>query len=116
MIKNWNADQIIGQLQRIYFATTDPRMDGFVTWDISDGFGFFGKSENHPCDHVGLIRIEDTTKIVIATEQLSYASNTNRFVQAVIGEVAFNKLAMHLRSDSPAVFASREEVLKFLGI
>jgi hypothetical protein len=33
MIKNWNADQIIGQLQRIYFATTDPRMDGFVTWD-----------------------------------------------------------------------------------
>ena len=32
MIKNWNADEIISQLQRIYFATTDPRMDGFVTW------------------------------------------------------------------------------------
>ena len=90
--------------------------DGLVTWDISDGFGFFGNSENHPGDHVGLIRIEDTTKIVIATEQLSYASNTNRFVQAVIGEVAFNKLATHLRSDSPAAFGSREEVLKFLGI
>jgi hypothetical protein len=32
VIKNWNADEIISQLQRIYFATTDPRMDGFVTW------------------------------------------------------------------------------------
>ena len=32
MIKNWNADEIISDLQRIYFATTDPRMDGFVTW------------------------------------------------------------------------------------
>lgn len=32
LIKNWNADNIISDLQRIYFATTDPRMDGFVTW------------------------------------------------------------------------------------
>lgn len=32
MIKNWNADKIISDLQQIYFATTDPRMDGFVTW------------------------------------------------------------------------------------
>lgn len=90
--------------------------DGLVTWDISDGFGFFGKGKSHPSSHVGLIRIEDNTKIVIATQQLSYASNTNRFVQAVIGEVAFNNLAKHLRSDSPASFASREEVLSFLGI
>ena len=32
MIKNWNADEIISQLQRIYYATTDPRMDGYTTW------------------------------------------------------------------------------------
>jgi hypothetical protein len=32
MIKDWNADKIISDLQKIYFATTDPRMDGFVTW------------------------------------------------------------------------------------
>ena len=32
MIKNWNADEIIGKLQRIYFATSDPNMDGFTTW------------------------------------------------------------------------------------
>ena len=32
MIKNWSTDKIINDLQKIYFATTDPRMDGFVTW------------------------------------------------------------------------------------
>ena len=32
MIRNWNAGNIISELQKIYFATTDPRMDGFVTW------------------------------------------------------------------------------------
>ena len=32
MIRTWNADQIISDLQQIYFATTDPRMDGFTTW------------------------------------------------------------------------------------
>ena len=32
MIKDWNADEIISSLQRIYFATTDPKMDGFTTW------------------------------------------------------------------------------------
>ena len=31
MIKDWNAEDIISRLQRIYFATTDPKMDGFVT-------------------------------------------------------------------------------------
>jgi hypothetical protein len=65
---------------------------------------------------VGLIKIQDATKIVVATEQLSYASNTNRFVQSVIGEAAFNKLAMYLRSDSPTMFRSREEVLNYLRI
>ena len=90
--------------------------DGLVAWDISDGFGFFRKGENQPSNHVGLIRIQDATKIVVATEQLSYASNTNRFVQAVIGESAFNRLAMYLRSDSPSFFGSREEVLNFLEI
>ena len=32
MIITWNADKIISDLQRCYFACTDPRMDGFVTW------------------------------------------------------------------------------------
>ena len=90
--------------------------DGLVTWDISDGFGFFRKGKNQSSNHVGLIKIQDTTKIVVATEQLSYASNTNRFVQAVIGESAFNRLSMYLRSDTPTIFGSREEVLNFLEI
>ena len=32
MIRNWNAGEIISELQKIYFATTDPRMDGYTTW------------------------------------------------------------------------------------
>ena len=32
MIKNWNADQIIQEVSKIYYAGTNPRMDGFTTW------------------------------------------------------------------------------------
>lgn len=32
MIRNWNVTEVEIQLQRIYYACTDPRMDGFVTW------------------------------------------------------------------------------------
>jgi hypothetical protein len=32
LIRNWNAGDIISELQKIYFATTDPRMDGYTTW------------------------------------------------------------------------------------
>lgn len=32
MIKNWNVAEIENQLQRMYWACSDPRMDGFVTW------------------------------------------------------------------------------------
>lgn len=32
MIRNWNVTEVENQLQRIYYACTDPRMDGFVTW------------------------------------------------------------------------------------
>ena len=32
MIITWNADKIISDLQKCYFACNDSRMDGFVTW------------------------------------------------------------------------------------
>lgn len=32
MIRNWSADQIIQDLYKCYYATTDPRMDGYTTW------------------------------------------------------------------------------------
>ena len=32
MIIDWNVDNIVSELQKCYFATTDPRMDGFATW------------------------------------------------------------------------------------
>lgn len=33
MIKDWNSSKICGEIRKITFAATDPRMDGFVTWD-----------------------------------------------------------------------------------
>ena len=89
---------------------------GHITWDISDHFGFLRKGGSRPSDHVGLIKIQGETKVVIATEQLSYASNTNRFVQSVIGESAFDLLTTYVRSETPVSFGSRADVLKFLGM
>jgi hypothetical protein len=32
VIIDWNVNQIISELQKCYWATTDPKMDGFTTW------------------------------------------------------------------------------------
>ena len=32
MIINWNVDNIVSELEKCYYATTDPKMDGFSTW------------------------------------------------------------------------------------
>jgi len=32
MIKRWNADQILNEISKIYWAGTDMKMDGFSTW------------------------------------------------------------------------------------
>lgn len=32
MIKNWSVEDIVRQINSAYYACTDPRMDGFVTW------------------------------------------------------------------------------------
>ena len=32
MIIDWNVERIISELQKCYWATTDPKMDGFTTW------------------------------------------------------------------------------------
>ena len=32
MIINWNVNDIVSELQKCYYATTDPKMDGFTTW------------------------------------------------------------------------------------
>jgi hypothetical protein len=34
MIKKWNTDDIIRQIQTMRWSATDMRMDGFVTWEI----------------------------------------------------------------------------------
>lgn len=31
-MKNWNRQEIEREISKIKWATTDPRMDGFVTW------------------------------------------------------------------------------------
>ena len=32
MIIDWNVNSIVSELQKCYWATTDPKMDGFSTW------------------------------------------------------------------------------------
>ena len=32
MIIDWNVNDIVSELQKCYYATTDPKMDGFTTW------------------------------------------------------------------------------------
>jgi hypothetical protein len=34
MIKNWNTDEIIRQINTMQWNATDMRMDGFVTWNV----------------------------------------------------------------------------------
>jgi hypothetical protein len=32
VIIDWNVDSIVSELEKCYWATTDPKMDGFSTW------------------------------------------------------------------------------------
>ena len=32
MIIDWNVNDIVSELQKCYYATTDSKMDGFTTW------------------------------------------------------------------------------------
>lgn len=32
MIRRWNVAEVETQLQQMYWACTDPKMDGFTTW------------------------------------------------------------------------------------
>lgn len=32
MIKHWNVEDIVRQINSAYYACSDPRMDGFVSW------------------------------------------------------------------------------------
>jgi hypothetical protein len=86
------------------------------TWQIDQTFGYFRNSDWKPRDHVGLIVGHGRNRIVIATEQLSYASNKYRFVENVIGASACNRLAEILKSHNKAMFTSRDELLHALGL
>jgi len=85
-------------------------------WDINEQFGFFRQALWRPSDHVGLIVGHGMSRIVIATEQLSYASNKFRFVEKVIGQAATGQLRQYLRSPDEREFTSREDVLRFLAL
>ena len=32
MIKNWDADRVIGECQKMYYGATDPMMTGWTNW------------------------------------------------------------------------------------
>jgi hypothetical protein len=74
MIKRWNISNIRSEIQKITFAGTDPRMDGFVTWgckqdlyeilwfieDELDKFGTYSELEEE------LLKKREQTKLLRA--------------------------------------------------
>ena len=53
MIKDWNKTDICSAIQRITFAATDPRQDGYVSWgckqDLYEILWFEVRNENRYC-------------------------------------------------------------------
>jgi len=74
MVKRWNISNIRSEIQKITFAGTDPRMDGFFTWgckqdlyeilwfieDELDKFGTYSELEEE------LLKKREQTKLLRA--------------------------------------------------
>jgi len=61
MIKDWNTKEICRLIGKITFAATDPRMDGYVTWDCKRELYdllFYVQNELDKCGSYGTIEEE----------------------------------------------------------
>ena len=85
-------------------------------WEIHENFGRLGAKKTEPSDHVGLFTSAATQCIAIATQQMSPAYNTRRFVDQVIGPEATQKLRVILRATNAPRFENRDHVLRELGL
>ena len=99
-------------------------LDNYGTWNEQDGhqweigksFGQLRGDNIEARDHVGLFTSAKTQCITIACQQMSYTSNTRRFVEQVIGSEATQKLRVILQATSAPRFENRDHVLRELGL
>jgi hypothetical protein len=110
LIGGWQARDLLQGLRRTGHTSWAQ------AWDISELFGLLKGGKARPEDHVGLVHTSSRSRIVIATQQLSYASNKFRFVRTVIGDKPHEKLQEFLRSTDRPQFVSRDEVCLYLGL
>jgi len=89
--------------------------DGYQ-WEIGKGFGQLRGDNIEARDHIGLFTSAKTQCITIACQQMSYTSNTRRFVEQVIGLEATQKLRVILQSPDTPRFENRDHVLQELGL
>jgi hypothetical protein len=85
-------------------------------WEIGKGFGQLRGDNIEARDHIGLFTSAKTQCITIACQQMSYTSNTRRFVEQVIGLEATQKLRVILQATSAPRFENRDHVLRELGL
>ena len=99
-------------------------LDNYGTWNKQDGhqweigksFGQLRGDNIEAREHVGLFTSAKTQCITIACQQMSYTSNTRRFVEQVIGSEATQKLRVILQATSAPRFENRDHVLRELGL
>ena len=99
-------------------------LDNYGTWNEQDGhqweigksFGQLRGDNIEARDHVGLFTSAKTQCITIACQQMSYTSNTRRFVEQVIGSEATRKLRVILQATNAPRFENRDHVLRELGL
>jgi hypothetical protein len=99
-------------------------IDNYGTWNEQDGhqweigkrFGQLRGDNIEARDHIGLFTSAKTQCITIACQQMSYTSNTRRFVEQVIGSDAAQILKGILQATNASRFENRDHVLQELGL
>lgn len=86
------------------------------SWEISPKFGRFKDVPFRNSDHVGLINTAHRQHVVVAVQQLSWATNTYRMVSRVVGDHAKVKLQDFLRTERQESFENREDLLRHWGL
>lgn len=85
-------------------------------WEIDEKFGFLKDEIHNPAAHVGLCTSGNKQRIVIACQQLSYASNKFRYVEQVLGQTGFANLKAMLNLPEHLHFETRVDLLRSLGL
>lgn len=107
---------IVGRIAREIVVTNCDvwRSQGGSDWSISPQFGQLNRAPIQPADHVGLIKTTHRQHVVVAVQQLSWATNKYRNIERVIGSESKERLLELLRAPEQTIFGSRDELLRYL--